>query len=205
MRTARSAQRFPLAAVGTSERAKITREFALEFGPSLREVRVLVAMWFIRNVICLADVSGSGIRFAVRRMITQWFHSLFGTFVNSYGIVVATHCLRTEPLEFVNTRVRTISTFQHSFKWIIWSVWRSFDAHDVSLSSDPIPLMRIPVHAQRLVGASVRSRVCTKLSSEFILDVCPTFGEIRVLVKMWGVCHVGLLANVTRFRIIFAV
>jgi hypothetical protein len=73
------------------------------------------------------------------------------------------------------------------------------------LSSDPVPLMRISVNAQRLVGASVRACVCTELSSEFILDVCPTFGEIGVLVKMWGVCHVGLLANVTRFRIIFAV
>jgi hypothetical protein len=70
----RSAQRFGRAAVRACERAKITWEFALKFIPSFWEIRVLIPMRAIGNVIALANVGRSSIGTTIGGMVTQRLH-----------------------------------------------------------------------------------------------------------------------------------
>jgi len=86
------AESFSRAAVRTSECAEFIGELTLQFGPPLREVRVLIAMRPIGNVVVLAYVSCSGVRLAVRRMITEWFHAFFRAFVHGDRVVITTRC-----------------------------------------------------------------------------------------------------------------
>jgi len=75
--TAMGAQSFSCAPMWTRKRTKFLREFALQVRPPSWEVRVLVTMWPISNVVSLADVRRSRIRFAIRGMIAQGFHAFF--------------------------------------------------------------------------------------------------------------------------------
>jgi hypothetical protein len=86
------AESFSRAAVRTSECAEFIGELTLQFGPPLREVRVLITMRPISNVVRLADVSCSGVRLAVRRLISKWLHTFFRAFVNGDRVVIATRC-----------------------------------------------------------------------------------------------------------------
>lgn len=105
-----SAQTFRSPAMGTSESAEIGWEFPLEVGPPFREIRILVTMGSIRNVVSLADVSRSGIRLAVRRVVAQRFHPPLSAFVDENCVVVAANSLHPKPLKLVDTCVGTVLT-----------------------------------------------------------------------------------------------
>lgn len=105
-----SAQTFSRPAMGTSESAKIGWEFSLEVGPPFREIRILVTMGPIRNVVSLADVSRSGIRFAVRGVVAQRFHASLSAFVHENCVVITADGLHPKPLKLVHTRVGTVLT-----------------------------------------------------------------------------------------------
>jgi hypothetical protein len=76
--------------VVSSECAKVVYKFSLQAIPTRWEITVRVAMRPVRDVMILADVGRSSIVPAVRRMITQWLHSLFAAFIDHDRIVVAT-------------------------------------------------------------------------------------------------------------------
>jgi len=101
MRTARSAQRLPYSAVWASESAKIVGKFPFQVRPTGGEIRVCVAMWFIRDVICLADVSRSGIVLTIRWIVAQRLHSLFSTLLSIRGVIVSIPDLQPDALERV--------------------------------------------------------------------------------------------------------
>lgn len=196
MRTARSAQRFPCAAVGTSERAKFSRKFTLEFGPSLGKIRILIKVGQQCNVICLADVSGSGIRFAVRRMITQWFHLQLGARVDHDRIIVSACCIDPNSLELVNSSVNTIFIIQFSLKWVIRLVRGSFGTHDETFCIYVIPSMRTRICAQGDRCAAMGTREGTKLFGELLFELRPAAREIAIRVAMGRVRHVIVLPDV---------
>jgi len=70
MGTAMSAQSFGGTPMLCSEGAEVRWKITLEIGPTLRKIRVLIAMWTIRNVVALADVNGSDICPAIRGVVT---------------------------------------------------------------------------------------------------------------------------------------
>lgn len=90
------------------ESTKVFWEFSFDLGPTGGEVGILVSMRAIRDVVRLANVGRSGIRLAVRRVITQRFHFAFAAFVYHDGVVVATHALDSDSLEFVNSCIGAI-------------------------------------------------------------------------------------------------
>lgn len=118
--------------MGTSESTKIFWEFSFDLRPTSWEVRVLISVRAIRDMVRLADVSRSGIRLAVGGVITQWFHFTFAAFVHHNRVVVPTHALDADSLEFVHTCIGAIFSLQLALEGIIWLVWRRCHAHDVS-------------------------------------------------------------------------
>jgi hypothetical protein len=84
------AESLMLSAMRASERTKIVREFLFEFWPARGKIRVLIQMGPEGHMALLANVTCSLIIFAIRRVITEWFHLFFCTLVHHDGIHVTT-------------------------------------------------------------------------------------------------------------------
>lgn len=197
MRAAVRTQSLLLAAMWTSERAKVRWEFAFNVGPTLREIRVLISVRSVRDVVSLADVSGSCVCFTIRRVITQRFHVCFFAFVDVNRVIIATCSLHSQPLEFVDTSVSPIAAFQFALKRVIWFVWRRGYAHYVP---DPValgvPAVRISVRAQRLMSTTMGSSEGADVVRKFFFEFWPPRGKVRILVAVGRICNVVQLADV---------
>jgi len=185
MRTARSAQRLPYSAVWASEGAKIIGKFTFQVRPTGGEIRVLVAMWFIRDVICLADVSRSGIVLTIPWIVAQRLHAFFGTFFSVWSVIVSISYLQPDPLEFVRTRVSTISAFQSSLKWLIRLVWWGVNTHDIpGPSADLVPSVGIGIRTKCLDCSSMWTSERTEIIRKLLLEFVPATGKVRILIEM---------------------
>jgi len=197
MRAAMRTQSFSCATMWTSESAEIRWEFTFDVRPSLREVRILISMRSVRNVVALANVSGSRVCLTVRRMIAQRFHVYFFALVDRNGIIIAAYGLHSQSLELVDASVSPISAFEFALEGIIWFVWRRCYAHKVP---DPIvlgvPAVRISVRAQRLMSPTMGTSEGAKIVRKFFFEFWPTGGEVGILVAVRRVCHVVLLTDV---------
>ena len=111
MRTAGSAERLPLTAMVASESAEVIGEFPFQVRPTRGEIRVLDAMRFIRDVICLPDICRPGICPTIGWVVAQRLHSLFSALLNIRGIVVSVGDLHPDALERVCSSVSPISAF----------------------------------------------------------------------------------------------
>jgi hypothetical protein len=92
----------------TSERTEIVWELLFELVPTTRKVGILIKMGAVCHVVLLTDVSCSCVTRAVGRMITQRFHTLFGTLVDHDGVHVAARGRYPHFLENVFTSIRTV-------------------------------------------------------------------------------------------------
>ena len=156
----------------TRERTKIVREFPFELRPALGEVRVLVAMRLVGNVISLADVRRPGISPTIGWMVTQGLHSLLSTFLHVRCVEVSISDLQPDPLEGVCPSVSTISAFQSSLEWVIRLVRRCVHAHDIPGSvADCIPTVRIGIRAECLVRSSMWTSERTQIVRELLLEL----------------------------------
>jgi hypothetical protein len=129
-------------------------------------------------------------------MVAQRLHVDLCALVHHYGIVITTGGLHSQSLELVHTTIGTIFTLQLTLKWLIWSVRRSFDAHDIAPLIDFVPAVRVAIRAQRLVCASAGTSVRTQLSRKFTFQLFPTTREVRCLVTVWWIGNVVVLANI---------
>jgi hypothetical protein len=206
MRTAGSAERLALTAMVASESAEVIGEFPFQVRPTRGEIRVLDAMWFIRDVICLPDICRSGIGPTIGWMVAQRLHSLFSALLNIRSIIVSVGDLHPEPLEFVCTRVSTVSAFQSALKWLIGLVWWGVNTHNIpGPSADRVPTVGITICAERLVLSAMVSSERTKIIWELLFELVPTTGEVRILIEMRSEGYVVLLPNVPCPRVSFAV
>jgi len=59
-------------------------------------------------MVCLADIACSRIIFAVRRVVTQWFHINFVAFVHHDNVIVTARCLYPNFPKSVFARIGTV-------------------------------------------------------------------------------------------------
>jgi hypothetical protein len=155
-------------------------------------------MWFIRDVICLPDISRSGVGPTIGWVVTQRLHSLFSAFLNVRSIIVSVGDLQPDPLEFICTRVSTVSAFQSALKWLIRLVWWGVNTHDIpGPVADRVPTVRIAVRTECLVLSSMRTSERTKVVWELLFELVPTTGEVRILIQMRSEGDVVLLPDVS--------
>lgn len=171
MGTSRSTQRFGRATMRACERAKVSWEFPFQLIPTLREVRVLISMRPIRNVICLTDVRCPRVRFAVGGVITEWLHFLFSAFVHTQRVIVATGSMNPHFLESIRSSVGTVLPFQVPFERIIRNIRRCFYAHDVSILVDVVPGVRVTINAKCLVSSTMWTREGAEIMRELLFQL----------------------------------
>jgi hypothetical protein len=164
----------------------------------------LIAVGWVRNVVGLADIACAWISFAVRGVITQWFHINLAAFVNHDGIHVAACCCRPNLLESIIASVDTVFATQSTTKWGIWLVWWCRGAHNLWILSCGLPMMGVARRAQSLGLAPMIARKRTELIWKLSLELRPSLREVRVLVAM-RICDVVSLSNVHGTGIPFAV
>jgi len=154
----------------------------------------------------LADVQSSCVAFAIRRMVTQRFHPQFGTFVDHDGVIIATRCLRTHTLEFVEASVCAVLASQFPLKWIVFLIFRRQHTHDVLITTGGwLPGMRVSVRAQRFVPSAVLSSIRTKMFRKFLFEFVPPGREIRIFIEMWQKRNVISLTNINNISIVFTI
>ena len=206
MRTARSAERLPLTAMVASESAEVIGEFPFQVRPTRGEIRVLDAMWFIRDVICLPDICRPGICPTIGWVVAQRLHSLFSALLNIRGIIVSVGDLHPDALELVCASVSPISAFQSSFEWFIRLVWWGVNTHNIpGPSADRVPTVGITICAERFVLSAMVSSERTEIIWELLFELVPTTGEVRILIEMRSEGYVVLLPDVACPRVSFAV
>jgi hypothetical protein len=206
MRTARSAERLPLTAMVASESAEVIGEFPFQFRPTRREIRVLDAMWFIRDVICLPDICRPGICPTIGWVVAQRLHSLFSALLNIRGIIVSVGDLHPDALELVCASVSPISAFQPALKWLIRPVWWSVNTHNVpGPVVDRVPTVGIAIRTKCLVLSAMLGSERTEVIWELLFELVPTTGEVRILIEMRSESYVVLLPDVACPRVSFAV
>jgi hypothetical protein len=180
-----------------SESAEVIGELPFQVRPTGGEIRVLVAMWFIRDVICLPDVRRSGIGPTIGWVVAQRLHSLFSALLDIRGIIVSVGDLHPDALEFVYASVSPISAFQSSLKWRIGFIWWGINAHDIPCAvADRVPTVGIAIRAQCLVLSSMWTSERTEIIRKLLFELVPTTGEVRILIKMGPECHVVGLPDV---------
>lgn len=118
-------------------------------------------------MVGLADIACAWISFAVRRVITQWFHVNLAAFFNHDGIHVAACCCRPNLLESIITSIDTVFTTQSTTKRSIWLVWWCLGAHNLWIVSCRLPCMAVARRAQSLGLAPMRTRKRTELIWKF--------------------------------------
>ena len=151
-------------------------------------------MRLVGNVISLADIRRPGTS-TIGWMVTQGLHSLLSTFLHVRCVEVSISDLQPDPLELVSPSVSTISAFQSSLKWLIRLVRRCVHAHDIpGPSADGVPSVRIAIRAERFGLSSMWTSESTKIVRELLLELVPTAGEIRILIKMRPVGYVVSIA-----------
>jgi len=192
--------------VVTSISAKTFRKLSFELRPTLREIRILIKMWDMRDVVVLTDIHCVRIIPAIRWMIAQGLHTFFAAFIFHDGVVVSTCCFHTDSLKLVRSCVGFIFAVQLSFEWIIWLVLGGFCAHDLPVTRNRLPTMGSSVlGAQRFCGAAMMRCICAKFVREFGLELIPSGWKISVIIPMRRVRDMIGLTYVHRFRIGFAV
>merc|ERR1719331_2909383 len=135
-------------------------------------------------------------------MITQWFHAFLPTFVDHYGVVIATRGFRSHFLEFVYTRIRTIFATKFALEWWIRFVRGCDRAHDFVVAFNCLPTMRSTSRTQMFVGTPVLRGVRAKSGRKFTFQFCPSIREVRDRVEMRHVRYVVILPDVNSFGII---
>jgi hypothetical protein len=125
--------------------------------PAAREIRGLIPMWWIRQMIVLAKIRCLWVVFAVRRMITQWFHAFLVTFVHHNCVEVATCLLDSHALESVIASIGSVPAAQFASKWRIWFVGWCQNAHYFTILCWSSPSMRVTMGAQSFCSAAMRT------------------------------------------------
>jgi len=163
-------------------------------------------MWPICNVVGLANVGSSSIRFAVRRMVAQWLHPLLRTFFHVRNVVISVPHLQSQPLKRVDSRVGAVSALQLAFERLIRFVRGCSHTHNIpGPSADLVPTVGIGVHAECLDLSPMWTSERAEVVGELVFQIRPTSREIRRLVEVRPVRHVVGLADVASSGISFAV
>jgi len=110
-------QRSGVTSMGSSECTEfpttcLTHQLRQRQWPPLWSIRRMRAVWSMRQVVVLADVDGSTVMPAVRRMVTKWFHAMLCTLVDLERGKAATISRRSQPHELVLTTSDTILALQ---------------------------------------------------------------------------------------------
>lgn len=162
----------------TRVRAKLSSEFVFKVFPALREVRHLITMRWVCDVIVLPDVTCFGIISAIRRMITKWSHVLFIAFIYHDNIKIARCGFDPNLLKNIFASILTVFGVHNARKRRFWFVRRRFGAHDVAALRRCLPLVAAAVRAESFLLAAVRTRVRAESRGKFRFEVLPSTWEV---------------------------
>jgi len=160
------------------------------------EIRIVVAIRRMRNMIALTDVLSFRIVFAVARVIAQWFHANFFALSNHDVVVIAALCERPDALKLVQTCVVTTFATQYAAERQVSFVRWRFHAHDFLVLGHGVPFMAASSGTQGSLLTTVRPSESAVRAWKLRVNFRPAAWEIADGAPMGRMRQVAVVPDV---------